>query len=115
MYGSQGIHGIGRAVALQLERADGDTGDAVEQQPAHLDAPRRAGVLRDRLVRRRAGRHQDDVLEPQLAARMARDREVPEMRRVERAAEDAERAKLLAAGRGGGLRRGRVRRPPRGT
>jgi len=70
------------------------------------------------LVRRGVRGHEQHALEPELAARVAGEGEVPEMGRVEGPAEDAERALAgvrSAVGRGRALTRGRVRRLRRGT
>ena len=82
-----------------------------------------AGILLGSLVRGNVRGHHHHPIEPELVVGVARDRQVPEVRRVERAAEDADGSRFpgpqrLLMVRGGPvamsglLNRGRAR-PPR--
>ena len=55
----------------------------------------RAGVVLGGLVWRDVRRHQHHQIQAQGIARMARDREMPEVRRVERPTEDADRSRIV--------------------
>jgi hypothetical protein len=59
-------------------------------EPAELDARGRSRVLARLLVRRHGHRQEDDALEVQLVERLLRHDEVTHVRRIERAAEDAD-------------------------
>ena len=111
---SQGIHGIGRPAALDLQRRTRRRhSPPATAQPAHLAGDARGpGSCSVGLCGGVRAGISSDALQAELAARMAREREVPEVRRVERPAEDAERAQ---SPRPAAFRRGRVRRPRRGT
>ena len=58
--------------------------------PAELDAVLHAGVALGLLVRRRVDRNEDHAVEPELQPRLLGAHEMPEVRRVERAAEEAD-------------------------
>ena len=115
MYGFKGIHGIGRAAALDLERAHGEprrrrrrpagtcAAGARDRDPAHSRRGALCGGVCAGISSTRSS--------ASSSQRVAREREVPEVRRVERPAEDADaRAPGPPA-----LKRGRARRPRRGT
>jgi len=121
--GSQGIHGIGQAAALHLRGAHVEPVLASDGQPAHGQAMRRTRIpttgcvaisVPVRLVRGGVGGHEQHKIERQLLARMAGHGEMPQVGRVECAAEDAERSLLAVRPAGRRLRRpftrGRVRR-----
>jgi hypothetical protein len=81
---------VRRAAAFDLERADAQPRLVRDGQLAHAQPLRRPGVFAGGLVRRRVRRYQRDAVERQLRQRRAREREVPEVRRVEGPAEDAQ-------------------------
>ena len=95
MNAPQGIHRVGRAAALDLERAHADALGAVARaagtSPGGARGPGRGSAGLCGGVCAGISTH---ALEAELRARVARDREMAEVRRVERPAEDAQRAQL---------------------
>ena len=99
---------LGPRVAQQLQRTEAErrplaavsTSEASissvrrRRQPRHLQPHLRARLRIDPLVRRLAGRHQQHPIEPQLERRLLGEHQVPDVRRVERAPENADRGDL---------------------
>src|SRR3981081_4378509 len=86
----QGIDGVRRSAALDLQRRHGEALIVAHRQAAQLEPVLGARVLRRLLVRRHGDRHNGDGVEPERAVGLRRNHEVAEMRRVEHPAEDAE-------------------------
>jgi hypothetical protein len=90
MQHSEGIDGEGRAGALHLQEGEPQPRVAFDRRPAHGEAVLHPGIRLDLLVRRAVHRHQHHRVEPELVDRLLCAHEVPDVRRVERPAEDAE-------------------------
>ena len=86
----QGIDRVGRAAPIDLQVRDGEALVVRDREPAQLDARLAAGVLARLLVRRHRDRHEHDAVEAELVERLLRHDEVTDVRRIERAAEDAD-------------------------
>ena len=125
MYGLQGIHRVGRPAALDLKRTRLTAPSASRDAAAGTSRSRCSGpgILLGGLVRRDVRGHHHHPLKPELLVCLARDRQMPEVGRVERPAEDAYRSAARPAPRplpahggpvavNGLLNRGRAR-PPR--
>ena len=96
---------LGPRVAQQLQRTEGERrplaarldvrglerGVGCRRQPRHLESQVAARLGIDPLVRRLAGRHQQHLLQPELERRLLAEHQVPDVRRVERAPENADR------------------------
>jgi hypothetical protein len=80
-----------RAVPADLDVGNAKAGNAGDRGSRHLEPDRRTRLRIDPLVRRRPGRHQDQLVEPERRDRFLREQEMAEMRRVEGPAEDADR------------------------
>ncbi len=76
--------------ALDLQRRDLEALVAGDREPAQLHSRVGARVGLQLLVRRREHRHQHDAVEAELVERLLRADQVPDVRRIERAAEDAD-------------------------
>ena len=80
MYGTQGIHGIGQAAALHLDRADGQSLYALDRELTHAQPVDWTGIHPSRaaltvgLVRRGVGGHEQNTLQGELLECMAGDR-----------------------------------------
>ena len=105
MDGLQGIHRVGHAATLDLPARGRDAGALGDGQATHREPLIGAGVVAiDALVRRRERGHQRYLLQAELGARVPRQREMPDMRRVEGPAQYPDLFKL-----------GYARRPGSGT
>ena len=85
---TQGIDREGRAATIEFESRHGQALVAGRRELAQLEAHLGARVLGHLLVRRREDGHEHDAVESQLVHRLRRAQQVPEMRRVEGAAEE---------------------------
>src|SRR5256885_1005559 len=84
------------AITSEATRSGSDCAAALPRRRAHLHllphlAPR-LGI--DALARRLAHRHEHDLIEPELERSLLGEHEVPDVRRVERASENADRGDL---------------------
>src|SRR5262249_57709307 len=104
--GVEGGGGGGRGGGLDLNRARHEAGMARDGEANHGVAVERRNEADRWFVRRRARRHEQDAVELEALAEGFREDEVPQMDRVERAAQDAEPPLRHR-------RRRKDRRPPR--
>ena len=100
---AHGVERIAGAAAAQLAAVEREAGLAGDRQPYHRLAVGRRRELA-RLLRRPAGRHPAQLVELQLVARDAGQRDVGDVHRIEGAAEDAD---ALQAGAQSAHARGR--------
>ena len=104
----QGLIRVGRPLALDLERGDREARVVGGGEPGHRQPQLFAGVVGDPLVRRLAGRDQHHLGQAELPERLLGERQVAEVRRVERRPEHADRpARAGGATHAPGRRRGR--------
>ena len=82
------VDGVRRPLAVELVPRERDPGSAAEGCLGEPVAD--LGIGLDRLVRGRAGRHDDQLREPEVPGRRIREHEMPLVRRVERSAEETD-------------------------
>ena len=87
---AQRIDRVRLARAVKLQVRDREALVARRRQPAHLESVLAARIVERLLVRGHADRHEHDPVEPELHVRLLRADKMPEMRRVEGPAEDAD-------------------------
>src|SRR5215217_2468273 len=87
---TQQVDGVRRPLAVGVRARDAEAVVVRDRRLAHGDAVLHARIGLDRLVRSDRDGHQQHAVEPELQERLLRADQMSEMRRVERAAEQAD-------------------------